>query len=157
MCIRDRAKALETNKALTTLDLGSNGVGDAGAGALARALETNATLVMLVLSENRVGDAGARALVKGLEKNTTLETLEMSDNRFGVAGHRALDWAQAKRRVLVFLSAPFVRGESAARILVNGDGDHAIATRVLGYLLPSADDHPSDDEDEDDSDSDEDF
>ena len=67
-----------------------------------------------------------------------------------------MDWAQAKRRVLVFLSAPFVRGESAARILANGDGDHAIATRVLGYLLPSADDHPSDDEDEDDSDSDED-
>ena len=54
-------------RTLTSLDLGSNGVGDAGGTALAAALCTEACkLTSLDLFNNDMGDAGATALAAAL-------------------------------------------------------------------------------------------
>jgi len=53
----------EDNNALCDLDLGSNAIGDAGAGCLAEALRGNATLTELSLDGNPIRAAGLRELM----------------------------------------------------------------------------------------------
>ena len=55
--------AVQTNTTLTSLNLWSNDIGDAGVTALATALQTNTTLTSLDLKRNRIGDAAAVALL----------------------------------------------------------------------------------------------
>ena len=55
--------ALQTNATLTSLNLEYNGIGAAGATALATALQTNTALTELKLVGNRIGDAVAVALL----------------------------------------------------------------------------------------------
>jgi hypothetical protein len=53
---------LPSLRALSTLEMGNNSVGAAGAVALAAALPSTTTLVLLGLSFNSIGDAGVAAL-----------------------------------------------------------------------------------------------
>ena len=115
--------------------MGRSRVGAAGAAALGKALATNKTLAALNLLVNGVGGAGAVSLGKALETNMTL-ALFLSSNGVGVAGEKALAVAQGKRRVVALMSKVDREGvESSARRLIEGDGDRAIATRVLGFLV----------------------
>ena len=83
----------------TKLDLTHNGIGDAGAMALADALEASPApaLQELVLWHNDIGEAGARALARGLLAPTSkLRALRLWSNAVGDGGAAAL--AEAVRR-----------------------------------------------------------
>jgi len=71
------AGALEHNSALTSLDLGGNGIGDVGAERLAGALDHNNALTSLGLGCNRIGAAGAERLAGALEHNCALTSLDI--------------------------------------------------------------------------------
>jgi len=62
------ANALQTNTALTTLDLRNNNIGPKGAEHLARALQINNDLTTLDLSRNKIGDVGDE-IEKSLKRN----------------------------------------------------------------------------------------
>ncbi len=87
---------------LTTLDLESNQIGDAGAAALSEALKSNATLTKLFL-QNQVGEAGAAALSEALKINATLTELNLGDNQIGDAGAAALSEALKSNATLTTL------------------------------------------------------
>jgi predicted nucleic acid-binding Zn-ribbon protein len=70
---------LKTNTTLKELDLGYNGIGDAGGKAFAEMLKTNTTLKALDLSDNGIGDAGGKALAEMLKTNTTLTALYLME------------------------------------------------------------------------------
>ena len=90
----------------------------------------------LDLSYNWLEEGGETALDGAFERNTTLEMLDWSCSyAMGDMDELALEAAHAKRRVVALVSASFVRGPSAARRLTDNDGDHAVARRVLGFLL----------------------
>ena len=71
------AAALETNTALTHLNLASNSIGDEGAKALAAALKTNTALTHLDLASNSIGNEGVSALAAALKTNTALTSLSL--------------------------------------------------------------------------------
>ncbi len=58
---------LQSNVALSDLNLPSNKISDSGAMALATALRENSALTHLSLDDNLIGDAGAVALAEALE------------------------------------------------------------------------------------------
>lgn len=80
-CAVALALAEPPNNALGELCLGSNGIGDAGAQALASVISAGAVLRRLSLRDNNIGDAGARALADVLRTNTMLEELDLWGNR----------------------------------------------------------------------------
>jgi hypothetical protein len=57
------------------LNLGGNGIDNAGAAALAEALRHNTAVKIVKLGHNVIGDAGATALASSLKHNTAVETL----------------------------------------------------------------------------------
>ena len=69
--------------AIRRLDLGSNRLGDGGAGMLAGCLATDRTMRELSVAANNIGDAGAAALAAALRTNAGLTTLDLSSNRVG--------------------------------------------------------------------------
>lgn len=79
----DRRLIAGTTSGLTALDLGSCGLTDAAANALARALRSRSCpLADLSLTHNNIGDDGARQLATALcaAGNTTLARLDLSYN-----------------------------------------------------------------------------
>ena len=114
--------------------MSANAVGEEGIVALAKALETNARLARLRMTKTWSVNNGA-ALSRALVTNTTLQKLELGFAPMRTAVARAFQAAHAKRRVVALRSALIVRGETAARHLVERDGDHAVAVRVLGFLV----------------------
>ncbi|CAF4143807.1 unnamed protein product [Rotaria magnacalcarata] len=85
------ADALRINNTLTSLNLHHNNIREKGALKLADALENNKTLTALFLDENRVGDKGAKPIAKALRTNKTLITLTLFKNRIGEQGRQCLD------------------------------------------------------------------
>ena len=87
------AVALRLCTALTSLDLGDNGLGEGGGQALAAALRLNTTVKSLNLSQlkvswNRLGEGGERGLAVALRLNTTVTLLNLIANetlRFNTA------------------------------------------------------------------------
>jgi len=75
---------------LEVLSLSSNGVGDAGAKALAAGLRNNRALRRLDLYFNLVSDAGVQALADALTVNRALRILHIDTNSVGEAGGLAL-------------------------------------------------------------------
>jgi hypothetical protein len=96
--------ARDQQRALTTLSLWNNNIGDQGARALAAALADNATLTTLNLGSNRIGAAGALALEDALEKNATLRTLGFDSNDVGTQGVMALAAALEQNATLTSLN-----------------------------------------------------
>ncbi len=80
----------QANITLSSLNLQSNNIGDAGARALAAALQKNAKLSSLNLQSNNIGYVGVRALVTVLRITTALTSLDLARNHFGDAGAMAL-------------------------------------------------------------------
>jgi hypothetical protein len=92
------------NAVLKELCLGSNGITDTGAQALADVLALPGTkLRRLSLRDNCITDAGAAALAEALAKNSTLEELDFWGNHLSEEGKRTLvEAAQCE----VFLELP---------------------------------------------------
>ena len=72
------------------LDLSSNGIGDAGAQALADALEESPILQRLDLSNNEIDLEGVMALARGLQGHRSMRHLNLSGNYVGGLGAKAL-------------------------------------------------------------------
>jgi hypothetical protein len=78
--------ALERNSALRSLDLGSNrGVDASSTICLARALATNRTLTSLGMRQCSAEDEGAQEMALALHSNGTLRSLDISFNNLGDA------------------------------------------------------------------------
>lgn len=77
---------------LALLDLGGNGIGDAGAQSLAVALASNTSLRHLFLAANRITAAGARAITLALQRNQSSPLCELFlfGNHLGDAGAQVL-------------------------------------------------------------------
>eukprot|EP00741_Cyanophora_paradoxa_P007574 tig00001155_g7326.t1 len=78
------AEALEQNRALTSLDLDSNGVDDRGAAAFVRVLRWNRSIIHLDLTENRCGEEALAAVRDALRLNR--EYFWRRDAQRGAAG-----------------------------------------------------------------------
>ena len=76
------ADALRVNASLTLLNLGGNKVGDDGATAIAQAVKSNTTckLAELVLYDNGIGTAGAEALADMLSVSAPLTVCNVLSN-----------------------------------------------------------------------------
>ena len=85
---------------VTTYRTGFNGIGDAGAAALANSLSTNSTLKVLHLSGNSITFTGFEALSKALELNTTLVSIYLSGNSGNSNGAAALADSICKNKSL---------------------------------------------------------
>ena len=75
---------LNFNRALKTVSLGRNNIGNEGTAALSEALKSNNTLETLELYENQIGVAGAQSLADILQVNRALTTLNLASNDIGV-------------------------------------------------------------------------
>jgi hypothetical protein len=82
------------------LCLGSNGIGDAGACAIAKVLDAGVTIRRLSLRDNRIEDAGGAALAKALSRNAAMEELDLWGNELSDAGK---DMIVSMARCEVFL------------------------------------------------------
>ena len=71
---------------LTTLNLGSNDLGETSCVAIAGALERNTTLTELDLSRNFLGEGFGVAVAGAVERNTTLMTLNLRYNYLSEVG-----------------------------------------------------------------------
>ena len=75
------SRALETNKAITTVDLCHNEISSRGAMALGRAFKLNTAMTKVYIDANEIGDTGARAIEHVLRCcNTAIAELMMAGN-----------------------------------------------------------------------------
>ena len=119
------ATAAVPSSTLALLDLGGNGIGDAGAQSLALALASNTSLRHLFLAANRITAAGARALTLALQRNphSPLCELFLFGNHLGDAGAQVL--------------GDFLRVQCAA-VSSDGDDQPSIVNQIcVGTLLSS--------------------
>ena len=68
------AEALRVNSTVTSLDLGTNRLGEGGG----RALRMNSTVSSLNLSNSSLGEGGGRAIAEILRVNSTVSSLNLS-------------------------------------------------------------------------------
>ena len=68
---------------LNRVDLGWNGLGDAGMKAISDMLGANAALTHLDVSHNRVNPQGCLDLAEGIRSNNNLLSLELGFNPMG--------------------------------------------------------------------------
>ena len=87
------ADMLGVNRALKSVHLGNNSIGDEGTEEICKALKSNnkpnnnsynSTLEELELAGNEIGAAGARSLAEMLQFNGALTTLDLGSNDIGV-------------------------------------------------------------------------
>mmetsp|Transcript_90219 Transcript_90219/g.255723 ORF Transcript_90219/g.255723 Transcript_90219/m.255723 type:complete len:591 (+) Transcript_90219:113-1885(+) len=126
-CAVARALAAPPNASLGELCLGRNGIGDAGAEAIAAVLGAGSALRRLSLRDNAIGDAGARALAAALSLNGVLEELDLWGNQLSDLGGRALLSAAARCEIFLELDPSPCRPLLAA--------DSAISARMRAILF----------------------
>lgn len=80
------ADALVINKALKTLDLSENHIGNGGAEILADALKSNSVLTSLLLRNTGIEDLGATELALSLWENDALTDLDLASTAIGDDG-----------------------------------------------------------------------
>jgi len=91
------------SRSLGELSLEENGIGDAGACAIARALGAGAGIRRLSLRDNAIGDVGAEALAEALSRSTTIEEVDLWGNQISDVGKTMI---QRAARCDAFLEAP---------------------------------------------------
>jgi len=79
-----------TNLGLSALQLSGNGIGDAGAAAIATFISKNKTVSKIVLRDNKISDEGAIALANALKENDLIDEIDLANNRIGNKGAMAL-------------------------------------------------------------------
>lgn len=135
------ARAIEVNTTVKILTMEANYIGDEGATALAAALRHNHTLLWLDLRCNdRITDVGAEALLGALSKSFAVRTLDFRGRGVSPACIRRgyLQWkvGVARRRLLAMMRLEGVVPKSPLAKFLTADGDHAVAARVLVFLMP---------------------
>jgi len=133
------AAAIGKSSSLESFTLRYNRITDEGARALATAIEKSASLRFMDLYENLVTDVGAAALAISVEKSRCVEQVSVWGRFVTRTGRRAVAMAKlhrpARRAVwVVCRNVDDHRCAPVARFL-RLDGDHAILTRVLQFLL----------------------
>lgn len=137
------ARAIEVNTSVERLCLSGNRIGDEGAKALAAALPLNHTLETFTLGWNEpLTDAGGSALVNTVSQSFVVRDIyfdapDLRDaihHRYGVERRRCI----ARRTLLAIMRHEGVERESPLARFLDRDGDHAVASRVLGFLMPVA-------------------
>jgi len=103
------AFAKPQHPAIGELCLGGNGIGDAGALAIAAVLGSGSTIRRLSLRDNRITDIGARAIAAAMATNTALEELDLWGNELSGDGKSAL---LSSAKCKVFLELDFPRAPS---------------------------------------------
>jgi len=83
-------EALATNTTITSLLLGTDGIGDEGAADVARLIERNATLEIVYLGCNKIGKDGVTVLAETLTQNRSVQGLWLKRNPVGPTGAKAL-------------------------------------------------------------------
>lgn len=78
--------ALADNTTITSLLLGTDGIGDGGAADVARLIERNAHLEIVYLGCNFISETGAATLAHSLTRNTSVTGLWLKRNSLGATG-----------------------------------------------------------------------
>ncbi|KAL0239380.1 hypothetical protein GEMRC1_009488 [Eukaryota sp. GEM-RC1] len=112
---RALAEALKVNLTITCIEMSGNSIGEEGAKELAEALKVNSTITSVDLSENFLGDEGAKELAEALKVNATVTAIRMSGNSIGDEGARELADALKVNAIVncVDLSENFIGDEGA--------------------------------------------
>jgi Ran GTPase-activating protein (RanGAP) involved in mRNA processing and transport len=120
------AELIGENTVIRTVYLGCNAIGSTGAGALATALAENQSVTGLWLKRNPIGDAGVRAIAAMLAHNQSLRVLDLVNTGFTRAGLSDL--------VDMLCSTP----HRIERLYLSGNGLEAEEARLIGRLLCEA-------------------
>ncbi|XP_015748198.1 PREDICTED: uncharacterized protein LOC107328000 [Acropora digitifera] len=88
--LKSLPEALTVNTSLSSLDLGTNSIGDDGAYSLAKALRVSTSLTSLNLCSNCIDEEGADSLAQALGENNSLSSLDISCNSIGEMGADSL-------------------------------------------------------------------
>eukprot|EP00746_Dinoflagellata_sp_MGD_P165758 gnl/MRDRNA2_/MRDRNA2_95217_c0_seq1.p1 gnl/MRDRNA2_/MRDRNA2_95217_c0~~gnl/MRDRNA2_/MRDRNA2_95217_c0_seq1.p1 ORF type:complete len:952 (+),score=158.50 gnl/MRDRNA2_/MRDRNA2_95217_c0_seq1:76-2856(+) len=83
---------------IKSLDLRNEGVGDAGALAIAEMLQVCSSIEILHLEGNKIGDRGGAALAEALLSNMTLQVFCFANNSFSEEFKSKIPWYMQKRR-----------------------------------------------------------
>lgn len=114
---------LESNKALTHINLGNNRIEKEGIDHLAEGLKKNARLIALNLAANDLDDGAVLALTTGIFENSTLSILDLSYNKITDLGAEHL--------------AKLLTNSEATRIAILNLERNAI-TKTGGHLFVNA-------------------
>eukprot|EP00698_Gefionella_okellyi_P019951 TRINITY_DN6199_c0_g3_i2.p1 TRINITY_DN6199_c0_g3~~TRINITY_DN6199_c0_g3_i2.p1 ORF type:complete len:500 (+),score=55.07 TRINITY_DN6199_c0_g3_i2:230-1729(+) len=113
------ASVLETYTRLAVLGFPSNQLGDAGASAVASIVRSNPSLTKLDVRSNNIGDVGIEVLVDALRSCPNVQTLLLHDNCVGSTSCRVL--------------ANFLRVSASLTMLSTGGGN--VAALLLADAL----------------------
>ena len=124
---------------LTTLELRSNQISNAGASSLAEALAGNATLRAIDLQRNDIKDQGAIGLAAALQVNRALQVVNLRFNEIGDSGATALGKAlQGNRTILeLHLGGNLIGPEGAMQIARCHSGVEPGRARTRARGMPS--------------------
>ena len=131
--------ALTTNTTLASLNLGSNGLGDAGGAAVADALHGyNFKLKSLDVSANRLGRAAARAFAAVLANEVNLLSLKLGSNELGDHGGRTIFEGLTRNSTLTELDVSSNKlGEKVADAKGGDDGAAEVSADLTGRAAGS--------------------
>jgi Ran GTPase-activating protein (RanGAP) involved in mRNA processing and transport len=146
--------ALEGNTQVRSLMLGTDGIGDSGAAAVAELATKNPRLEVLYLGCNKIGPAGAEALSDALAENTSVTGLWLKRNPLGPEGGaklaamlhtnqrlRVLDLVNTDLRASGFeaiIAALCEANTSIERLYLSGNGLGPSQAHGLARLLRDA-------------------
>ena len=144
-------EALATNTTITSLLLGTDGIGDAGAADVARLIACNAHLESVYLGCNKIGKAGVAALAETLTQNGSVQGLWLKRNYIGTEGAHSLAAMLRRNQTLRTLdlvnTLPGLEGLTALvevlvhenrtveRLYLGGNGIDAEGAALLANLL----------------------
>jgi hypothetical protein len=130
--------AVQKSKSLQCLDLRSNEIGDIGAMALAAAVQKSTSLRSLSLDgRTRLGETAFMELCHAVQRSMSLETIEFQNPALTERMKRAFVLARARRGLFVLTGAGVGKRNVGTPVgrFARHDGDHAIMTRVMRFLL----------------------
>ena len=149
-CLR-LTSALQHNTQVRSLMLGTDAIGDVGAGAVARLLISNAHLEVLYLGCNNIGPEGAQQLGAVLAQDRQVTGLWLKRNPLGLEGARSMLRSNRHLRVLdlvntdlcdagvqALVEALCTENRSLQSLYLSGNGLGPPAAASLSRLLREA-------------------